>query len=360
MGTATWTANAPTPANQKIVLHISSAGECAALGIASATCFVLPGTEPTGTLTVKKLVINDNGGTKSATDFKFKVNNGTATSFIADPAFPNDTLHGKNTVTVPSGAYSVLEDSTPTGYGATLSAGCSGTMVGGGTAECTITNNDSPPVCDAAAASGDAANAAYNNIPKDAINCGPPAHAFEGTSTKEFGDEVKLGKEGNLRSLTVLFNSYACKDFPLWNSSQCTTDPRQIPWATRSRTRSRPTSTLRVPTECRATSSRPQPRPSPSRTGRRQIRRCAGKVVEHPARWFNPVSGTCSYSDQDASHVGRGRLGMHSPIFFGDNVVWTVESQHESLRRQSLGPCALQRERCGLPVRLAERRFENV
>ena len=33
-----------------------------------------------GTLIVKKLVINDNGGSKISSDFSFKVNNGTATA----------------------------------------------------------------------------------------------------------------------------------------------------------------------------------------------------------------------------------------------------------------------------------------
>ena len=36
-------------------------------------------TTQAGTLIVKKLVVNDNGGTKIATDFSFKVNGGTAT-----------------------------------------------------------------------------------------------------------------------------------------------------------------------------------------------------------------------------------------------------------------------------------------
>ena len=115
-----------------------------------------------GTLTVKKLVVNDNGGTAVATNFKFTVNCGTATSFKADPG-NNDGLHGLNTVTVPPGSYSVAEDGTPITYTATLSAGCTGTVAGGGSAECTITNDDNPPVCnDGTGVTG----AAYNSIPR--------------------------------------------------------------------------------------------------------------------------------------------------------------------------------------------------
>ena len=122
------------------------------------------------------------------------MNGGTATTFTQDGS---DTLAGSNTVTVPSGSYSVVEDALPiAGYGTTYDD-CSGTIAADGTATCTITNNDSPPVCNAADTTGDAANAAYNNIPKDAVDCGPPSQAFEATSTKEFGDEVALGKSGN-------------------------------------------------------------------------------------------------------------------------------------------------------------------
>jgi hypothetical protein len=223
MGTATWAANAPAPTAQTLVLHISSAAECGRLGIASATCFVLPGTVPTGTLTVQKVVVNDNGQTKIATDFKFKVNGGTATSFIQD----GDTLHGKNTVTVPSGAYSVVEDGTPiTGYGTTLSAGCSGTMPGGGSATCTITNDDSPPVCDAGKGSSDFA---YNAMPFDIYNGCPPraSFSFEGNlPTKEFGDEVQLAGTGTLiKTMTVSFDSFGCGTSGHWYdvNGDCTT-----------------------------------------------------------------------------------------------------------------------------------------
>lgn len=92
-----------------------------------------------GTLIVKKVVINDNGGTKVATDFSFQVNGGSATVFLQD----TDTLHGKNTLTVNAGTYSVTE---PALYGyATSYDNCSSVAVtNGGTQTCTVTNNDQP------------------------------------------------------------------------------------------------------------------------------------------------------------------------------------------------------------------------
>jgi hypothetical protein len=42
MGTATW--NSGAPASEFILLHINDPDECAALGLSSSTCFVLPGT----------------------------------------------------------------------------------------------------------------------------------------------------------------------------------------------------------------------------------------------------------------------------------------------------------------------------
>jgi hypothetical protein len=96
------------------------------------------------------------------------------------------------------------------------------------TPTCFVTPAEEPgPVCDASSSSD--TNAAYNSIPKDAVDCGPPSQAFEGTSTKEFGNEVVLGAGGTLATLKVLFNSYACKDHPLWNSGLCTTNPLDPP-----------------------------------------------------------------------------------------------------------------------------------
>jgi len=105
------------------------------------TCTITNDDQP-GTLIVKKVVINDNGGTKVATDFKFKVNGGTATSFLQDGG---DASKGKNTLTVNASIYNVLEDATPiAGYTTTYDNCSNVVVVNGGSQTCTITNDDQP------------------------------------------------------------------------------------------------------------------------------------------------------------------------------------------------------------------------
>jgi uncharacterized repeat protein (TIGR01451 family) len=102
----------------------------------SATCTITNNDVPPG-LTVIKHVINDNGGTKTAADFTMHVTNS------ANPAdFPG--AEAGTHVNVNAGSYSVTETG-PAGYASSLSAGCSGTIATGGTATCTITNNDIAP-----------------------------------------------------------------------------------------------------------------------------------------------------------------------------------------------------------------------
>jgi hypothetical protein len=100
---------------------------------ASATCTITNDDIATSaTLTVRKIVVNDSGGTKAASDFGFSVNGGVPTPFEAD---------GSNVLTVPAGTYNVTEPAA-SGYAASFS-GCSGiTLAAGGSATCTITNDD--------------------------------------------------------------------------------------------------------------------------------------------------------------------------------------------------------------------------
>ncbi|PIP17182.1 MAG: hypothetical protein COX44_01285, partial [Candidatus Portnoybacteria bacterium CG23_combo_of_CG06-09_8_20_14_all_37_13] len=89
-------------------------------------------TQDTGTLIVKKVLVNDNGGTKNEVDFSFKVNGGADTVFEAD---------GQNDLTVNAGTYSVTEPAV-SGY-STSYDNCSGVVItNGGSATCIITNND--------------------------------------------------------------------------------------------------------------------------------------------------------------------------------------------------------------------------
>ena len=106
----------------------------------SVSCTITNDDTP-GTLIVRKIVTNDNGGTATEDDFAFKVNGGSAVTFDAD---------GTNELTVDAGSYSVVEDALPiagytTTYGNSLnSAGnCTSLTVPlGGTVTCTITNDD--------------------------------------------------------------------------------------------------------------------------------------------------------------------------------------------------------------------------
>ena len=98
----------------------------------------IPGT---ATLIVIKQVINDDGGTKAASDFTMTINGVTATG---GNSFPGAESPG-TTRTVTLGSYSISETG-PSGYNESQSADCSGTIAAGQTKTCTITNDDVPIV----------------------------------------------------------------------------------------------------------------------------------------------------------------------------------------------------------------------
>ncbi|MDP3974024.1 MAG: hypothetical protein Q8P92_04290 [Candidatus Daviesbacteria bacterium] len=114
-------------------------GDCSGDGSVSLalgehkTCTITNDDEP-GTLIVKKLVINDNGGQLDTDDFSFQVNGGSVTPFEAD---------GQNDLIVNAGSYSVTEP-VASGYDTSYD-NCTNVVVpNGGSATCTITNNDQP------------------------------------------------------------------------------------------------------------------------------------------------------------------------------------------------------------------------
>lgn len=89
-----------------------------------------------GTLIVKKTVVNNNGGTKTASNFSFQVNGGSVTAFEAD---------GQNDLTLDAGTYTITEPAV-SGYTPSFS-NCSGVVLAaGGTQTCTITNDDIQPL----------------------------------------------------------------------------------------------------------------------------------------------------------------------------------------------------------------------
>jgi hypothetical protein len=91
-------------------------------------------------LIVIKHVVNDNGGNATASDFTMTINGVTATG---GNSFLGAESPGVDKVVTP-GAYNVTEIG-PSGYEASYSQDCSGTIAPGETKTCTITNDDDAP-----------------------------------------------------------------------------------------------------------------------------------------------------------------------------------------------------------------------
>ncbi|MEZ4712473.1 MAG: choice-of-anchor D domain-containing protein [Caldilineaceae bacterium] len=100
------------------------------------TCTFTNASRPT--LTVTKVVVNDNGGTGVAGDFTLNVaaTNPSQTSFAGSAS--------GTTITLDAGSYSVTETAAA-GYTVSYSADCSGTIALGESRSCTVTNDDIPP-----------------------------------------------------------------------------------------------------------------------------------------------------------------------------------------------------------------------
>ncbi len=122
--------------------YTTTYSNCADVSVANGgtqTC-TITNDDIAGTLIVKKTVINDNGGSMKATDFKFKLDGGAAVAFLQDGG---NTLAGKNTLSVSAGSHSVVEDALPiAGYTTTYSNCADVSVANGGTQTCTITNDD--------------------------------------------------------------------------------------------------------------------------------------------------------------------------------------------------------------------------
>ena len=118
-------------------------GDCAAdgsitLALGQNAVCEITNDDVAGTIIVKKVVINDEGGIKTAGDFSFQVGNAAPVSFVQDS---QDPLMGEKSVSVSAGTYTITEPAVA-GYDASYE-NCSGIVVGSGeTKTCTITNND--------------------------------------------------------------------------------------------------------------------------------------------------------------------------------------------------------------------------
>jgi large repetitive protein len=124
----------------------------------TATCTITNTLKAAPKLTVIKHVVNNEGGTKSASDFTLTVSGSTP----SPASFPGS--EAGTVVTLKPGPYAVNEAAV-SGYATSKSAGCSGTLVHyGDTATCTVTNDDiaapppptGPPLIDLAITKTDA------------------------------------------------------------------------------------------------------------------------------------------------------------------------------------------------------------
>ncbi len=102
-------------------------------------------TPATGTLIVRKTVINDNEGTKDVNDFPgFQVNGGEVIPFNSNEESENP-MTAQNTIVLEVGRYTVTE-SEPEGYYRILEDNCRNIdITAGNTFYCDITNNDNHP-----------------------------------------------------------------------------------------------------------------------------------------------------------------------------------------------------------------------
>ncbi len=96
-------------------------------------------TSPLGKITVVKSVINNDRGTKKPSDFMIFVT-GNSPSPNNFPGSASGT-----SVSIKAGNYEVVEASV-SGYTTTYSSGCSGSITGGETIKCVVSNDDIPPI----------------------------------------------------------------------------------------------------------------------------------------------------------------------------------------------------------------------
>jgi hypothetical protein len=118
----------------------SLSGDCSGTIVADATkvCTVT-NNDNAAHLIVIKHVINDNGGTKVASDFTMTINGVSASG---GNSFPGAESPGTNKTLTSVGSYNVTESSV-SGYTSSFSTDCTGTIALGETKTCTVTNDDS-------------------------------------------------------------------------------------------------------------------------------------------------------------------------------------------------------------------------
>lgn len=133
------------------------AGDCTADGTitisagATSTCRVInndiasttPGGDQSGTLIVRKIVVNDDGGVATSSDFTLAVRSATTSAHVTNSPFAGS--FAGVTFALAVGTYTVSETASST-YSGTFSGACSTSgdvsITAGATSTCVITNND--------------------------------------------------------------------------------------------------------------------------------------------------------------------------------------------------------------------------
>lgn len=149
-------------------------------------------------------------------NFTFKVTQGTATKLEAP--FESD---GNNSVNIGKGAYSVTENPI-SGYTASYSAGCSGTINNSENKTCTITNTYNPPVYSQGSYGGGYSQSSYSGYSQASYGGYSQSSYGGGAGTGTIVIEKQTLPNGNQTSFT--FNpSWSGTDFTLTDGAQSTT-----------------------------------------------------------------------------------------------------------------------------------------
>jgi hypothetical protein len=107
------------------------------VGVGETTVCTITNKRLRGSITVIKIVVNDNGGTSTSSSFTMSLGDGTT------PSFPGSS--SGETFTFDEGHTFDVSETGPVGYAATYSADCKGSIAAGVTKVCTVTNNDIAP-----------------------------------------------------------------------------------------------------------------------------------------------------------------------------------------------------------------------
>jgi hypothetical protein len=120
-----------------------------AVQVGVTTTCIVKNQPANGTLVIKKVVVNDDGGTLETDDFSYSLNGAAAATFPVDGSLADGdnaaNASSVSTTLVNGTAFSVTEPEADTRGYATEYDGCAGTITAGVTSTCTITNDDVAP-----------------------------------------------------------------------------------------------------------------------------------------------------------------------------------------------------------------------